>query len=117
MKNLNLILAAIILAGAFYLSFTEKSPAKPPASSYEIMYVDIGFYSIHCFRENESFESISLAESSYSRISNEASSKVRNFFQSMYDQGWEIQSAVATTDPYSKDKNKITAQYILKRKR
>lgn len=91
MKNVNLILVAIILAGVFYLSFTEKSPAKPEGGEYEVMVVIATLptnpATINFYKERKEVEIIKVKGNSDEKME-EYTSQI----QKLYNEGWEIES-------------------------
>lgn len=112
MKNLNLIRTAIILAGVFYLSFTEKSPAKPEGGEYEVMYLEILPDEMLVFKKGEDPRKIDLYNPFTGKGSNLKNGVIlRDFFQSLYDEGWEIESVV------TRQSSRVDDNYILKRQK
>lgn len=102
MKNTNLILVAIILAGVFYLSFTEKSPAKPqPSGQMEMMsihqYVSLsGAVSLIVFNNGDMEEiEIEIPKGSIKEKTIAISKGIHEALDRYYDQGWELEGMLS----------------------
>lgn len=109
MKNVNLVLVAIILAGVFYLSFTEKSPAKPEGGEWEVMYLEVDVYGIHKFISGKETEVIDIPLANTRKKWLENRDEISNTLQNLYDEGWEV------TEFASRTQNDHV--FILKRKK
>lgn len=102
MKNLNLILVVIILAGVFYLSFTEKSIPTPENdnAAYELLFTEIRSEEIVMYKADGEPTKIEIPKSGLSakkmlvgdRESEWPERKTKaSFFQDRYDEGWQLE--------------------------
>ncbi len=93
MKNLNLILVAIILAGVFYLSFTEKSPARPEGEEYEVLVIGIrNTYGICEAKAGSEPVTHKMAIANSKKGWMNQNKDMANYLQGLYDQGWELET-------------------------